>query len=180
MSGSRPVSMLFLSLCFLGSGAFLAIVNAIALPVLQKNARHAQQALLGSLTRGTIAAAKTVDSAEVQAVYTVYENGQLFYALDLRSHGYGGPMRILALYNAQGALARAVLAEHSETPGIGGAAASPAYMQRFAGLGAAGSPLPQEPEDALNPEALSGATVTFHAVSRALRAGSDFIKKGGF
>ena len=129
------------------------------------------------------------------------------YILDLRGAGYGGDMKILAAYMPDGTLLGAKLLDNQETPGLGKRAESPTYMDMFAGRGSADAPVPVSkemlgsgggegaagssaaaesrgrfrffPRGAAEggTDAVSGATVTFLGVSRALAAGAAYVRR---
>jgi len=133
------------------------------------------------------------------------------YILDLLGVGYGGDMKILAAYEPDGTLLGAALLDNQETPGLGKRAETPAYMDMFVGSGSADAPVPVSkemlqggggaaggpgsagaqrrgrfrffPQGAAEggTDAVSGATVTFLGVSRALAAGAEYVRceRGG-
>ena len=67
----------------------------------------------------------------------------------------------------------------SETAGLGKKAEESWYMDLFVGMGVDKS-FPSAPKDLSADETalVSGATVTFKGVSKALKNGSDYIKEG--
>ena len=67
----------------------------------------------------------------------------------------------------------------SETAGLGKKAEESWYMDLFKGMGV-DKPFPSAPKDlsADDTALVSGATVTFKGVSKALKNGSDYIKEG--
>jgi electron transport complex protein RnfG len=100
--------------------------------------------------------------------------------LELIGSGYGGDLKILARYDRTGEIRAVKLMEDEETPGLGKKAESPAYMDKFIGTGAAGNPVPVR-KDMLptsEADAITGATITFLGVSKALAEGARFARQG--
>lgn len=102
------------------------------------------------------------------------------YVLRVIGVGYGGDIEILAGYFPSGELFAAFLLDNDETPGLGKKAEKAEYMAKFIGFGA-DAPIPTSksalPAD--QADAITGATITFLGVSRALAAGSEIIKSMG-
>ena len=108
--------------------------------------------------------------------------------LRLVGRGYGGHLRLLAAYQEGGSLYHAVLLPSNETPGLGKRAEDPQYMQMFWELDFAsstsavsrkaktGSTTSTSASAGISFNAVSGATITFAGVERALHAGSRYIK----
>lgn len=100
------------------------------------------------------------------------------YILGLISNGYGGELNLVASYDLEGRIMAAKLVSDSETPGLGKKAESTGYMDKFIGTGTAQLPVPtgkgmlSESDSA----AVSGASITFTGISKALAYGSDFVK----
>jgi electron transport complex protein RnfG len=66
--------------------------------------------------------------------------------------------------------------DNSETPGLGKKAENPAYMEKYLGTGASDNPVPVrksmlKPDEA---DAITGATITFLGVSKALAEGAVY------
>ncbi len=121
------------------------------------------------------------DYEEVSFVYDLLENGEVAgYVIRIKADGYGGPMQIIAGYLSNGKLLDARLMENAETPGLGKQAEDPAYMEKFTGKGAE-DPIPQRSGQlsAEQADSISGSTITFIGIARALQNGSEFVRKLG-
>jgi electron transport complex protein RnfG len=113
--------------------------------------------------------------------YPVLEDGkERGSLLELVGTGYGGDLKILARYDASGEVRAVKLMEDEETPGLGKKAESPGYMDKFIGTGTAGNPVPTRKDMLAGGEAdaITGATITFLGVSKALAEGSRFVRQG--
>ncbi|MDX9825095.1 MAG: FMN-binding protein, partial [Sphaerochaeta sp.] len=100
--------------------------------------------------------------------------------LGLKTAGYGGEMTLVASYTAQGEMLFAQLLTHNETPGLGKKAEDDGYMDKFKGTGGA-KPVPTNKtmlssDDA---QAVSGSSVTFTAIAKAINGGSEYVKSLG-
>ncbi|MDR1894022.1 MAG: FMN-binding protein [Spirochaetales bacterium] len=99
------------------------------------------------------------------------------YIVELKGQGYGGDLQILAGYRRDGELTAAVLMANGETPGLGKNAEKAGYMDKFIGTGGE-RPVPVKKTQLLPQEAegVSGSTVTFGGIARALSAGAEEVK----
>lgn len=100
------------------------------------------------------------------------------YILMLSGNGYGGEMSIMASYDVDGQILGVKLLANSETPGLGKKAEQDSYMEMFVGTGSR-SLVPVKKND-LAPaaaESISGATVTFNSIAKALAYGSEYAKR---
>jgi electron transport complex protein RnfG len=161
----------------------LGAVNSITEPrIAQYKIEQLRQAL-AELTPGaqTGEAEKVAVSPTVLTRYPVLQNGEeVGSLLELIGGGYGGDLKILARYDRTGEIRAVKLMEDEETPGLGKKAESPAYMDKFIGTGAAGNPVPVR-KDMLptsEADAITGATITFLGVSKALAEGARFARQG--
>lgn len=117
----------------------------------------------------------------VSFVYDLMKDGEVVgYIIRIQADGYGGPMQIIAGYLSDGKLLDARLMENAETPGLGKQAEDPEYMEMFAGKGA-DIPIPQRVGqlDSADADAVTGSTITFIGIARALQKGSEFVQHLG-
>jgi electron transport complex protein RnfG len=161
----------------------LGAVNSVTAPrIAQYKVEQLRQAL-AELAPGAVVGdgVDVPTNAAVLRSYPVLKEGkQVGQILELVGAGYGGEMRILARYDRQGAVEAARLMEDQETPGLGKKAESPSYMEKFIGTGSPEKPVPVR-KSMLAPaqaEAVTGATITFLGVAKALAEGSAFVQQG--
>ncbi len=102
-------------------------------------------------------------------------NKTVGYVLNLKSKGYGGEMVLVAGYDLNGIVINAKMLSNSETPGLGKKSENPDYMKIFC----AKDPVPANKNMLSDSEAdmVSGATMTFTGVSKAINYGSNFVKQ---
>lgn len=182
----KSITLIGLKLALICSvAAFcLGLVNAVTAPqIAELQRQRLQEALAAVIPEGSAGEFVPAEGNEtVRGYYPVLDTGgaQAGYVLRLVGSGYGGDMNLIASYLNDGQLHSAVLMENQETPGLGKEAERPGYMRMYKGTGAdkpvpyRKSQLSQEQADAI-----SGATITFAGIGRALGEGSDYVKELG-
>ncbi len=157
----------------------LGIINAITEPVIAARKVLELKKALNSLT-GELEAAEGVEvegEAVVKVYYPVLRGGKVdSYILELSGGGYAGDMKILSRYKLNGEIISVKLMDNLETPGLGKKAENPEYMKKFIGAGGS-KPVPMRKNmlEQSEAEAITGATITFIGVAKALDQGSRFI-----
>ena len=160
----------------------LAFINGITAPQIAASKAQAELNALSVINKaGTIGDKVEGDGAGVNYYYPVTDNGKVTnYIMSLKSMGYGGDLIILGNFKTNGEVIDAKLMEDAETPGLGKKAEDAKYMNKFKGTGA-DKPVPIKKTmlEAADSDAVTGATITFTGVSKALEYGSEFAKKLG-
>lgn len=173
--------VILLSICAVCSGV-LAIVNSMTAPVIEANALATKNAALAPLSGGKSIGEEQLVSGN-PTVTSEYPLGSgEGYILTLTGSGYGGSFTMLASYNADGTVIGAKMLDNSETPGLGKKSEEDWYMTKFVGTGSADKPVPTSKDQLskADSDAISGASVTFAGVSKAIAEGSEYVKaKGG-
>jgi len=168
-------------ICLVAAGV-LGYVNGVTAPQIAASKAQAELNALSVINKaGTVGDKVEGDGGMVNYYYPVTDNGKVTnYILSLKSMGYGGDLKILANFKANGEIIDARLMEDAETPGLGKKAEDPAYMKKFQGTGA-DKPVPVKKTmlGAADADAVTGATITFTGLSKALEYGSEFAKKLG-
>ena len=174
-------------------GGRLAIICAVAATVLgginaltEPRIEWIQQQRLEEALKEVSGGAKTGERVDVenndivQAYYPIYADGSeavTGYVVRLIGQGYSGDMVILGGFKPDGEVFSAELMQNKETPGLGKEAEKEGYMKKYSGKGDE-EPIPVR-KDMLSQEqadAITGATITFIGIGKALVAGSDFIQ----
>lgn len=162
----------------------LGLVNGITEPrIAELKAEKLHQALSAVAPIGEIGDEVFVEETEgiIQSYYPVTAAGKAVgYVINLKAAGYAGDMKVLASFTADGAVLDARLMDNQETPGLGKEAEKPEYMQKYAGSGA-DKPVPVKKSQLSQAEvdSISGATITFMGIGKALEQGSGFVKSLG-
>lgn len=161
----------------------LGAVNSITEPrIAQYKIEQLRQALAELTPDAQTGEAEEVAvNPTVVTRYPVLKDGrQIGSLLELAGTGYGGEMKILARYDDSGEIRAVKLMENEETPGLGKKAEGAGYMDKFIGTGTAGNPVPTRKNmlPASEADAVTGATITFLGVAKALNEGSLFVRQG--
>jgi electron transport complex protein RnfG len=157
----------------------LAGVNAVTEPVIRERGEADLKQTLSALSPEA-AGASVVPVAEegiVRAYYPLTGSGR--FILELVGSGYGGDMKILALLEGDGTILDVRLMDNLETPGLGKKAELPAYMLKFKDSGGPERPVPVRKDmlPAAEADAITGATITFVGIAKALERGSEFTRE---
>jgi electron transport complex protein RnfG len=179
----------------------LGLLNEVTEPQILARKVQEEKDTLAWLVPGANPGEKVIvdPEATVRAYYPLAA-GEIAI-LDLRGVGYGGDMKIMAAYRSDGSILSVRLLDNQETPGLGKRAESPSYMEKFLDTGEPANPVPTSKEmlqsgppaaegqmaaefrwfpkggSGAGTDTVSGATITFLGVSRALEAGSEFVRK---
>lgn len=165
------------------AASLLAIVNNVTAPIIYEYENAVLLSALRDVSGGKEIGDKTVVNGEyVSNSYQLKENGTASgYVLDLKTTGYGGEFTLVAAYDKDGAVTAVKLVSHAETPGMGKRFEEAANIGIFVGYGTDTSPVPGSKSDltADDTVVVSGATITFTGIARALAAGSAYVKSQG-
>ena len=182
MKNVGAVALKLFLICAVASLA-LGGVNAITEPLIVRRKAAELQAALEALAPGaTVGEAVTVQgSPAVKVLYSLAAKGKPAGAVvELEASGYGGPMKVLARVERDGTIRAARLLDNAETPGLGKKAEADPYMEKFLGTGTAKRPVPVRKGSlsAADAEAVTGATITYLGLARALAEGARFVREG--
>ena len=154
----------------------LASVNHFTEPVIRERKKAELEAALMELSGGLPVGAMEAEPAEGVAKRWPIGSGQ-GWLLELNAVGYGGAMTVVASYAEDGEVISARLMDNSETVGFGKKAEDPEYMTIFAGKGGA-VPLPRNKTELGDDlDTVSGATVTFNGINKAVTRGSALVQE---
>lgn len=174
---------LILGLICAVSSVLLALLNKVTAPKIEEYEKSKVMSALESVSCGYQIGAQTIiiDNEFITDSYTLSDNGKkVGYILQLTSNGYGGKLILSAGYSLNGEILAVKLVSDSETPGVGKKAENEGYMDKFIGKGSI-NPVPTSKDMLSESEALtvSGASITFGGISKALSAGSEYVKSLG-
>ncbi len=162
----------------------LGIVNAVTDPIIIAARAARLQAALQELSLGLEIGdlVEVDDGSAVTGYYPLKDGGNISaYIIKVTGAGYADDLNLLSAISLKGEILSAVLMENSETPGLGKEAENASYMEMFVGKGD-GSVIPfrksqLDPKDA---DSITGASITFIGIGKALNAASEFtVKLGG-
>lgn len=175
-----------LALICAAAALILALVSAVTSPVIEENRIRALNEALARVAGGGVIGERVPaeDTPGVRAHYPVFATEEMDelrgYVVDVIGTGYGGEMSMLAAVEPDGVIISAELMDNAETPGLGKKAETEEYMQMFAGTGTQRPvPLSRDQLEGPDADAVTGATITFLGVARALETASDYVKEVG-
>ncbi len=161
------------------SAVALGAINSVTEPLIAQRKILELKNALKELTPDAVAGEAQVlaDDPVVRTRYPVSEGGDTVGAiLELTGSGYGGDMKILARFDIDGTVRAVKLMDNLETPGLGKKAEKPAYMEKFLGTGGA-RPVPVKKNMLQDADSVTGATITFLGIAKALDRGARYIRE---
>ncbi len=182
MKKNLKYAFILLSICAVCAFA-LGWTNSITAPVIaqteRENEMNALKAVSNDWTVGEQVAVEGVPYVLYRVPLTEgsEERG---YIIGLKGSGYGGELTLVASYTAEGEMLFAKMLTNSETPGLGKKSEQEGYMDMFKGTGSTKA-VPTT-KDMLGPSdaaAVSGSSVTFMAIGKAIQGGSAYVKTLG-
>ncbi len=117
------------------------------------------------------------DGPQIKEVLTAKRDGEFAgYVVSVLSKGYGGDIEIIVGMGADQYITGIVIANHTETAGLGANAAKPDFTNQFRGKN---KPVlsKDEPNSNQSIDALTGATITSRAVTDGVDVVVDLIDK---
>lgn len=186
---------LILFLITVVAGALLGLVNQITLePIAEsefKAKEEAYQVVFADSSKfeknseiDDKLASATFDGAEVTEILEAKDadGNTLGYVMSVTAkEGYGGDITFTIGVTTEGTMTGLSVLSHSETAGLGANCTTEGFQSQFVGL--------QGPEIAYSKEgasgdnefdAISGATITSKALTKAINAGLGFLSENGY
>ena len=151
----------------------LGYINQVTAPKIAKNNEETRAAAMAELIPGAEfePAEKTEDPAPDKDTPAI----QNIYCMEVLPSGFGGTLTIVVGINTDGTVAGAQVTSHSETPGLGAKAkADPTWITQFAGKAADGSLAVTKDGGDIN--AITGATITSRAVTKAVNRAATYVQ----
>ena len=168
----------------------LAVVNRVTEPIIETNNQKSFQSSMGQVLPE--AASFTEIDAEKLKDFTPTESGvkvESVYAADgggyvvstVCSEGYGGDIEIMAGIDSELKIKQVKIMSLSETPGLGAKAQNTDFITQYNGLGGKISVVKNQTSSGDEIQAISGATITSKAVTKAVNAALEAAEyaKGG-
>ncbi len=172
-------------ICIVVAG-LLAWINSMTAPVIEKNEKTTFEQSMTEVLTGVS------EFEEVDISYTPSEAGvklDSFYKADDKgyvvttvcSEGYGGDIKVMVGVNSDKTINKIKIMSLSETAGLGAKANTEEFMEQYSGLK---SGIGIEKNNGGNPEnntisAISGATITSKAVTKAVNCALQAVEEGG-
>ena len=192
-SSFKEIGMLTAKLfiiCFIVSG-LLALVNSVTEPVIEKNEQKSFEEAMGQLLPEAedfeevkdLDFAPTESGVTLESLYKGVKDGKLcgYVANTVCSEGYGGDINVMVSVTEENKVGEIKIMSISETAGLGAKANTPEFLAQYKGLKAeigveknnGGS------ADENTISAISGATITSKAVTKAVNCAIEAAEAGG-
>lgn len=186
---------LILFLITVVAGALLGLVNQITLePIAQselKAKEEAYQVVFADSSKfeknseiDDKLTSATFDGAEVTEILEAKDvNGNtLGYVMSLTAkEGYGGDITFTIGVTTEGTMTGLSVLSHSETAGLGANCTTESFQSQFVGLKGPEIAYSKEGASGENEfDAISGATITSKALTKAINAGLGFLSENGY
>lgn len=169
--------------------ALLAWVNVMTEPIIAQNEQASFQAAMtevlpdaGEFTEKEITDfVPSETGVTIGSVHTAEKGGAVVSATC--SEGYGGDISIMVGITDEGKINQIKVMSMSETPGLGAKSTEPEFAQKYVGLEKGISVIKNSQPSGNEIVAISGATITSKAVTKAvnsaLEAAEFAMQKGG-
>jgi electron transport complex protein RnfG len=169
MKATLKLALILFIVCGLAAGA-LGFVNAATKEKIAEYARIAKQEALARVFPG----ASDFVETEPGKAWDAMRDGTKAGAVRLvQTQGYSGPIEIMFGVDANGAISGMQVLLQTETPGLGAKIVTSKFLGQFAGRSRQEVALTKD--DAANGkiDAISAATISSRAVTKAVRAALD-------
>ena len=188
MKNSRETFTLMAKLgiiCIIVSG-LLAYVNSITAPVISANDQKTFEASMsevlpngGSFTEEKISFTPDESGVELSSIYKA-ENGG-YVATTVYHEGYGGDITVMVGIKDDMTVNKIKIMSLSETAGLGAKSDTPEFMNQYNGLKNGISVVKNNGGSAADNtiSAISGATITSKAVTKAVNCALQAAENGG-
>jgi len=156
------------------SAALLAFANKVTAPVIAENDRIKTEKAMQTIFEAADSFEKVEINAEgIVEAYVAKSGADVAGACVVsEAYGYGGAVRVLTGVTSDGDVTGIDILSHSETPGLGAEATKPEFKDQYKGKTAGVSNVKADAgENEIN--AMSGATITSNAVTKAVNAALD-------
>lgn len=182
MKKNLKYAFILLSICAVCAFA-LGLTNSITAPVIAQTERENEMMALKAVSNGWSVGEQAETQGVPFVIYTVpltENNEKRGYIVGLKGAGYGGELTLVASYTLEGEMLFAKMLTNSETPGLGKKSEQEGYMDKFKGSGSAKAvPTTKDMLEGPDAASVSGSSVTFMAIGKAIRGGSNYVKTLG-
>lgn len=168
------------------SALVLAVANKFTAPVIVENDAKRQELAMQEVLPEAKEFKKvdigglelTEKDATIKEFYTGITEARLVgYVVDVITNGYGGELEIIMGVGTDGKICAVKILNSSETAGLGAKASEPEFTDKYKGKNTILSVVKNEEADFDEIEAISGATITSEAVTRAVNTGLEAVGK---
>lgn len=187
MKETLTLTIKLLLICAIVTG-LLAFVNQVTAPVIaENNQKNFEQTMSEVLPdAGSFSKLESKDFTPSESGVTldsIYQsNSGGYVASTICSEGYGGDISVMVGVYPDGAISRIKIMSMAETPGLGAKSTDPSFTDQYQHLSYPISVIKNATPDGNQIAAISGATITSKAVTKAVNTALEavqYIQKGG-
>lgn len=162
--------------------ALLAFVNSVTLPVIaeneEKNFQKSMAEVLDTSDKFDKLDISDLDTKTGIKLNSIYEGNNGGYVASITcSEGYGGDINIMVGITPELNVKKVLIISMSETPGLGAKANSSDFLNKFIGSTKGLEVIKNSSPRQNQISAISGATITSKAVTKAVNAALDAVEK---
>ena len=187
MKETLTLTIKLLLICAIVTG-LLAFVNHVTYPIITKNDQKTFEETMsqvlpdaGSFEELDLKDFKPAESGvTLESIHQSTSGG--YVASTVCSEGYGGDISVMVGIYPDGTISCIKIMSMSETPGLGAKSTDPSFTDQYQHLTAPISVIKNAEPDGNQITAISGATITSKAVTKAVNAALEayeFALKGG-
>ena len=170
--GIMKIALNLMFACMI-SGLMIAAVFAFTNKTAERKAVELKNEIIGSLVK---------DADEVTVLDTNEEwhvakkaGETIAYIVPASSKGYGGSIELLVAVAMDGSVLNYKIVKHNETPGLGDKATKSDFISQYIGKTKDHLVVTKDPSDTEDIMAISGATITSRAVTKAVAEAVDEV-----
>lgn len=160
--------------CFI-AGAVIAGTYLVTSPVAAAKSKEMKNETMKKLVK---------DADKIEPIqgkedwYQAEEGGKTVgYILPSESKGFGGTIKLLVAVTPDDKIIDFSILSHNETPGLGDNAAREPFRKQFWGKTAENLQVVKDPSDKVHIDAMTGATISSRAVTKAVKTAVDEVQK---
>jgi electron transport complex protein RnfG len=159
------------------SGVIIAGTYFATAPIAAKKAVEIKQKTMQTL----VPQADSFKEVEGKEGWYAAEKGgaTVAYVVPGEAKGYGGAIQMLVAVSADGKVIDYSVTKHNETPGLGDKAARSPFKDQFKGKTADLLEVTKDPSKTENIQALTGATISSRAFTKAVKQAVDEVVEFG-
>ncbi len=187
MKETLTLTIKLLLICAIVTG-LLAFVNTITKPIIAENNQKTFELTMAEVLpdAGTFSQVELKDFTPSESgvvLDSIYQSKTGGYVVStICSEGYGGDINVIVGVYPDGKISRVKIMTMSETPGLGAKATNPEFTDQYQHLEGNISVIKNAKPEGNQIAAISGATVTSKAVTKAVNAALEAVEtatKGG-
>lgn len=156
------------------SGLVIAMVYYVTAPVAKVKAEELRLASMRELAKDADGFEDLKDKPGWVAATS--KGSIMAYIVPSETKGYGGTMKLLVAVTKSGEVVDYTILSHNETPGLGDNAEKEPFRSQFKGKTAEDLEVVKDPSDKKHIQAMTGATISSRAVTRAVKQAVEEVK----